>query len=184
MCIELAAVQRRAARRVRRKARIFSSVTHLGRWAWLTGRQRERKRERERVRDRPPLGPLCAQACKAAFTSRETLREESSWIWFVWFFLGAVWKRPADEEAVASYRIRSLSRESNGRCNVQGLMVYERITRELSRIFRLLRANRIFFSSSPWYTFSYNEKEFDSCLPRPRVNFTYLSSGSEITLQI
>lgn len=30
-----------AARRVRRKARIFSSVTHLGRWAWLTGRQRE-----------------------------------------------------------------------------------------------------------------------------------------------
>lgn len=42
MCVrvwfELAAVQLHP-RRVRRKARIFSSVTHLGRWAWLGGRE-------------------------------------------------------------------------------------------------------------------------------------------------
>lgn len=78
---ELAAVQLHP-RRVRRKARIFSSVTHLGRWAWLTGRER-REGGGERGRDIGRSAFVHAR-CKAAFTTR---RGEESWrIWFVWFF--------------------------------------------------------------------------------------------------
>lgn len=105
MCVrvwfELAAVQLHP-RRVRRKARIFSSVTHLGRWAWLGGREWG-GREGE-----ISVGPLL---CTRGVKQRSQRGEETVRADLVRLVLRARSKtrRGTKEKLVASYRIRSLT---------------------------------------------------------------------------